>query len=61
MSHSYLLKGETPPTYVTCSCRLTINQILMNYIEYDTFRLILFKNNVTLKDIFNNMSPNKII
>ena len=25
------------------------------------FRLLLFDNNVTLKDIFNHVSPNKII
>ena len=61
LTHSYLLKGEPPPECVTCQCRLSINHILVECIEYDIFRLILFDNNVTLKDIFNNVSPNKII
>ena len=46
---------------ITCNCRLTISHILVDCIEYDFFRLILFENNFTLTDIFNNVSPNKII
>ena len=61
LTHSYLLKGEPPPECVTCNCRLTISHILVDCIEYDFFRLILFENNFTLTDIFNNVSPNKII
>ena len=63
LTHSYLLKGEPPPECVTCNCRLTISHILVDCIEYDFFRLILFKSNftLTLTDIFNNVSPNKII
>ena len=61
LTHSYLLKGEPPPECVTCNCHLTISHILVDCIEYDFFRLILFENNVTLTDIFNNVSPNKII
>ena len=61
LTHSYLLKGEPPPECVTCNCRLTISQILVDCIEYDFFILILFENNFTLTDIFNNVSPNKII
>ena len=61
LTHSYLLKGEQPPECVTCSCRLTISHILVDCIVYDFFRLILFENNLTLTDIFNNVSPNKII
>ena len=61
LTHSYLLKGEPPQVCVTCSCRLTISHILVDCIEYDFFRLILFENNFTLTDIFNNVSPNKII
>ena len=58
LTHSYLLKGEPPPECVT---RLTISHILVDCIEYDFFRLILFDNNFTLTDIFNNVSQNKII
>ena len=61
LTHSYLLKGEPPPECVTCNYRLTISHILVDCIEYDFFRLILFENNFTLTDIFNNVSPNKII
>ena len=61
LTHSYLLKGEPPPECVTCNCHLTISHILVDCIEYDLFRLILFENNFTLTDIFNNVSPNKII
>ena len=61
LTHSYLLKGEPPPVCVTCNCHLTISHILVDCIEYDFFRLILFENNFTLTDIFNNVSPNKII
>ena len=61
LTHSYLLKGEPPSECVTCNCRLTISHILVDCIEYDFFRLILFENNFTLTDIFNNVSPNKII
>ena len=61
LTHSYLLKGESPPDCVTCDCRLTTSHILVDCIEYDFFRLILFENNFTLTDIFNNVSPNKII
>ena len=61
LTHSYLFKGEPPPECVTCNCRLTISYILVDCIEYDFFRLILFENNFTLTDIFNNVSPNKII
>ena len=60
LTYSYLLKGEPPPECVTCSCRLTISHILVDCIEYNFFRLILFENNFTLTDIFNNVSPNKI-
>ena len=56
LTHSYLLKGEPPPECVTCNCRLTISHILVDCIEYDFFRLILFENNFTLTDIFNNVS-----
>ena len=61
LTHSYLLKGQPHPECVMCSCRLTISHILVDCIEYDFFRLILFENNFTLTDIFNNVSPNKII
>ena len=61
LTHSYLLKWEPPPECVTCNCRLTISHILVDCIEYDFFRWILFENNFTLTDIFNNVSPNKII
>ena len=60
LTHSYLLKGDPPPECVMCDCHLTIS-ILVDCIEYDFFRLILFENNFTLSDIFNNVSPNKII
>ena len=53
-----MLKGEPLLECVTCQC-LTINHILVECVEYDIFRLILFGNNVSLKDIFNNVSPNK--
>ena len=43
LTHSYLLKGELPPECVTCNCRLTIRHILVDCIEYDFFRLILFE------------------
>ena len=56
LTHSYLLKVEPPPECVTCNCRLTISHILVDCIEYDFFRLILFENNFTLTDIFNNVS-----
>ena len=61
LTHSYLLKWEPPPECVTCNYRLTISHILVDCIEYDFFRLILFENKFTLTDIFNNVSPNKII
>ena len=61
LTHSYLLKGEPPPECVTCNFRLTISHILVDCIVYDFFKLILFENNFTLTDIFNNVSPNKII
>ena len=61
LPHSYLLKGDPPPECVTCCCRLTISHILVDCIEYYFFRLILFDNNFTLTDIFNNVSLNKII
>ena len=61
LTDSYLLKGEPPPECVTCNCRLTISHILVDCIEYDFFRLILFETNFTLTDIFHNVSPNKII
>ena len=54
LAHSYLLKE-----CVTCNCRLTISHILVDCIEYDFFRLILFENHFTLTDIFNNVSPAK--
>ena len=56
-----MLKGESAPECVTCHCRLTMNRILVDCIEYDIFGLILFDNNITLKDIFNNVSPDNII
>ena len=61
LTHSYLLKGNPPPECATCNFRLTISHILVDCIEYDFFRLILFENNFTLTDIFNNVSPNKIM
>ena len=42
-------------------CRPTINHILVECVEYDIYRFILFYNNVTLTVILNNVSPNKII
>ena len=50
-----------PMECVACHCRLTINHILVDCIEYDIFRLILFDNNVTLTDIFNHVSPNNML
>ena len=61
LTHSYLLNGEPPPECVTCNCRLTISHILVDCIEYDFFRLILFDTNLPLTDIFSNVYPNKII
>ena len=60
LTHSYFLKGEPPPECVTCNCCLTTSHILVDCIDYDFFRLILFDNNFTLTDIFNNVSQ-KII
>ena len=39
LGHSYLTHSYE---CVTCNCRLTISHILVDYIEYDFFRLILF-------------------
>ena len=61
LTHSYLLKGEPPPECVACNCRLTISHILVDCFEYIFFRLILFENNFTSADLFNNVSPNKIV
>ena len=38
-----------------CNYRLTISHILVDGIEYDFFRLILFENNSTFTGIFNNI------
>ena len=43
LTHSYLLKAKSPPECVTCNCRLTISHILVDCIEYNVFRLILFE------------------
>ena len=61
LTHSYLLKGEPPPECLTCQCRLTIEHVLVECIEYDFFRPIYFGNHVTLKDVFANVSVNAII
>ena len=55
LTHSYLLKGEPPTECLTCQCRLTIEHVLVECIEYDFFRPIYFGNHVILKDIFNNV------
>ena len=61
LTHSYMLKAKLLPECVTCHFRSTINHILIDCFKYDIFKLILFDNNVTLKDILNNVSPNDII
>ena len=61
LTHSYLLKGEPPPECLTCQCRLTIEHVLVECIEYDFFRPIYFGNHVILKDIFDNVSADAII
>lgn len=61
LTHSHLMKQEPPPECVTCQCRLTIQHILVDCIEYDFFRTDLFKDNVTLYSIFKNVSPDTII
>ena len=35
LTHSYLFKGEPPSECVTCQCRITINHILVEYVDYD--------------------------
>ena len=50
LSHTFLfVKWEPSPECVTCCCRPTICHIVVDCIEYD------------FTDIFNNVSPNKII
>ena len=61
LTHSYLMKGEPPPERLTCQCRLTIEHVLVECIEYDFFRPIYFGNHVILKDIFDNVSADAII
>ena len=38
VTHSYLLKGAPPPECFTCQCRLTINHILVECVEYNILR-----------------------
>ena len=61
LTHSYLMKGELPPECWSCQCRLTIEHVLVECIEYDFFRPIYFGNHVTLKDVFANVSVDAII
>ena len=52
LTHSYLL---------TCQCRLTVEHVLAECIEYDFFPPIYFGHNATLKDVFSNVSVDAIM
>ena len=52
LTHSYLL---------TCQCRLTVEHVLVECIEYDFFPSIYFGHNATLKDVFSDVSVDAIM
>ena len=37
LTHSYLMRREPPPEWLTCQCRLTIEHVLVKCIEFDIF------------------------
>jgi hypothetical protein len=38
MTHSYLLKGEDTPECIPCQCRLTVEHLLIECVDYAVIR-----------------------
>ena len=59
-THSYLMKGESPPKCISCNVFLSVKHILIECADIAVVRNKYF-NQSTLKDIFNNVDINSIL
>ena len=60
ITHSYLLKGEPPPTCIPCNAPLTVQHILIDCIDFQPARSRHYTAS-NLNDLFNTCRPSKII
>jgi ribonuclease HI len=60
LTHSYLLKGESPPMCIACQAPLTVQLILIDCVDFALCRAKYF-NAATLHDIFENVNTGDVI
>jgi hypothetical protein len=60
LTHSYLLKGETPPMCIACQAPLTVQRILIDCVDFALCRAKYF-NAATVNDIFENVNTGDVI
>jgi ribonuclease HI len=60
LTHSFLLKGEQPPTCIPCQCPLTVEHILLRCIDTDLIRSTFYQAQ-TLSELFTSIPAHLII
>jgi hypothetical protein len=60
LTHSYLLKGKDPPECIPCHCRLTVEHLLIECVDYAVIRRKYYSV-TTICDLFNVVNPRAIV
>jgi kelch-like protein 2/3 len=60
LTHSYLLKRESPPMCVACQAPLTVQHVLIDCVDFALSRAKYF-NAATLQDVFENVNAGDVI
>jgi len=60
LTHSYLLKDEDPSICIPFNSLLTVEHILIGFIDFDIIRQNFYAA-FNLKDLFHNIHPKRII
>jgi ribonuclease HI len=59
-THSYLLKGESPPMCIGCNCVFTVQHILIDCVEFAWSRVKFF-NVSSLRELFDTVQTRVLI
>ena len=60
LTHDYLLKCEPPPECIVCNCTLTVEHLLLNFVDFDSIRQQFYQV-ADLPELFKNVSLEKIV
>ncbi len=61
LTHSYLSKREDQPECVGCTCPLTAQHIMIDFVDFAHFRSRVFSDVRTMDGLFDSVTPSTVL